>query len=170
MIREAKTPRWRIEVVLLGAFLLAACGRADAPASPDARRIVSLYPAATEILFALGVGDRVIARSKWCDHPPEVTALPALGDAVGTSAERVLALDPDLVLVGSHVQEETLAPLSTRVRIVRVTVDTTDDVRALVRKLAGLTGVPERGVDLENAILGRLAAVRKSLGTRDGVS
>jgi iron complex transport system substrate-binding protein len=170
LIRDAKPPRRRIEVVLLGAFLLAACGRADPPALTGARRIVSLYPAATEILFALGAGDRVVARSKWCDHPPEASALPILGDAVGTSAERVLALDPDLVLVGSRIQEETLAPLASRIRVVRVTVDTTDDVFALVTKLAWLAGVPERGRDLDLRIRVAMQEARHRVGRRDGVS
>ena len=89
LIRYAKTPRRRIEVVLLGALLLAACGRTDAPAPTGARRIASLYPASTEILFALGVGDRVIARSKWCDYPVAAQSLPALGDAVGPVDEFV---------------------------------------------------------------------------------
>src|SRR5262245_8535414 len=39
-------------------------------------RIVSLSPATTELLFDLGVGDRVVGRTRWCDYPPAVTAIP----------------------------------------------------------------------------------------------
>src|SRR2546426_10890156 len=47
-----------------------------------ARRIVSLSPAVTELLFALGAGDRVVGRTTWCDFPPAARAVPSLGDGL----------------------------------------------------------------------------------------
>src|SRR3954467_13518107 len=61
-------------------------------------RIVSLSPNTTETLFALGVGDRVVGRSRYCDHPPEAARIPVVGGYVDASLEAILALHPDLVV------------------------------------------------------------------------
>jgi iron complex transport system substrate-binding protein len=63
-----------------------------------ARRIVSLAPHATELLFAAGAGPAVVGVAAWSDHPREAATLPQVGDAHAIDLERVLALDPDLVV------------------------------------------------------------------------
>lgn len=63
------------------------------------QRIVSIAPAETEILFAIGAGDRVVADTKWCDWPLAARSLPKIGD-MNTSVEKVIAQRPDVV-VGS---------------------------------------------------------------------
>ena len=71
------------------------------PLPPPATRsrIVSLIPATTEILFALGVGDRVVGRTHWDGWPPEVLNVPDLGDGIRPSIETVLTARPDLVVL-----------------------------------------------------------------------
>src|SRR6202521_901027 len=74
--------RWAHRTHLAGLLaILAACGAAGggqgrAAIAGPARRIVSLSPAVTELLFALGAGDRVVGRTTWCDYPPEVRQVP----------------------------------------------------------------------------------------------
>jgi iron complex transport system substrate-binding protein len=65
----------------------------------EARRIVSLVPALTEMLFALGAGPRVVAVSSYDEFPPEVKSLPRVGALLDPDMERILALRPDLVVV-----------------------------------------------------------------------
>ena len=67
-----------------------------------ARRIVSIAPHLTELLFAAGAGDRVVAVSEWSDHPAAAKALPRIGDAVRLDLERIVALRPDLVVVWAN--------------------------------------------------------------------
>ena len=64
-----------------------------------ARRIITLAPFLTELVFSAGAGDRVVAVSAYSDYPPEAKALPQVGTAVSFSLERIAALGPDLVLV-----------------------------------------------------------------------
>jgi iron complex transport system substrate-binding protein len=80
-------------------FLVDASRAQDqAPASAP-RRIVSLVPAITEMLFAIGAGPQVIAVSSYDEFPPEVKALPKVGALIDPDTERILALRPDLVIV-----------------------------------------------------------------------
>jgi len=155
LIQCPKHTPGRIAVVLLGLMMLAACGADDVAPPTSAERIVSLYPCATEILFAIGAGECVVARSKWCDYPREALALPALGDAVGTNAESILAMEPDLVLVGSQMQEDALAPLAGRMRIERAIVDDTAGVIALIERLGELVGT-EASRGLSGSVAARL--------------
>ena len=62
-------------------------------------RIVSLVPAATEMLFAMGAGDRLVGVGSYDRYPPEVARLPRLGGLLDPDVERVLALKPDLAIV-----------------------------------------------------------------------
>lgn len=70
--------------------------RASAP-----QRIVSLIPATTEMLFAMGAGTRVVGVSNYDTFPPEVAAIEKVGGLVDPNVERLLALQPDLVIVYS---------------------------------------------------------------------
>ena len=65
----------------------------------EVRRIVSLVPALTEMLFALGAGPRVVAVSSYDEFPAEVKSLPKVGALLDPDMERILALRPDLVIV-----------------------------------------------------------------------
>ena len=79
--------------------LIVACHRPAVQEQKDAgaTRIVSLSPSTTEALFAIGAGPLVVGRSRYCDYPPEVEALPQIGGFVDPSYEAILALRPDLV-------------------------------------------------------------------------
>lgn len=68
-------------------------------AQPRPARIISIVPAATEILFAIGAGPRVVAVSSYDREPAEVSALPRVGALVDPNVERIFALGPDLVVV-----------------------------------------------------------------------
>jgi iron complex transport system substrate-binding protein len=63
-----------------------------------ALRIVSLAPHLTELAFAAGAGDRLVGVVRDSDFPPEARTIPEIGDAAGADYERILALQPDLVL------------------------------------------------------------------------
>jgi len=64
-----------------------------------ARRIASLQPTTTELLFAIGAGDRVVGRTAWCDAPLEARTVPSLGDGLSPNLEAIVAATPDLVLL-----------------------------------------------------------------------
>lgn len=94
-------------VVLAALFVSAAIverssppARSDLATTAGARpgRLVSITPATTEILFAIGAGDRVVGVTRYCDWPPEAKALPRIGEFNRPDVEAIVALRPDLIL------------------------------------------------------------------------
>ena len=85
----------------------AACRNAAPPAAAKGQRIVSLVPAVTEMLFAVGAGAQVVGVSSYDHFPPEVEKLPKVGALIDPDTERILSLRPDLVVVyGSRTDTE----------------------------------------------------------------
>jgi iron complex transport system substrate-binding protein len=85
-------------------------GRAiKVPANP--RRIVSIAPSMTEIIFLLGAGDRLVGRTDYCNYPPEAASVPSVGTLMNPGIEKIASLRPDLVVASDHFQKETLAAL-----------------------------------------------------------
>lgn len=62
-------------------------------------RVVSLIPATTELLFALGAGALLVGRTAWCDYPAQAAAVPNLGNGIEPNIEAVVGASPDLVLL-----------------------------------------------------------------------
>src|SRR5690606_31791721 len=85
-------------------------GRTGTP--EPARRIVSLAPHITELLFAAGAGDRIVGASAWSDHPEAARAIPRIGDSHAFDIERILALRPDLAVAwgAGHAPRPVAAP------------------------------------------------------------
>ena len=69
-------------------------------------RIVSLAPNLTEIVYAIGAGDRLVGDTEYCDYPPEAKSVAKIGDTMHPSIERIIALKPQLVLVSTASQLE----------------------------------------------------------------
>lgn len=67
-------------------------------------RIVSHVPSITEILFALGLGEKVVGVSEYCDFPEEAMSKPSVGNYFNPSIEKIVALEPDLVLTDGHIE------------------------------------------------------------------
>src|SRR4029077_10476589 len=91
-------------------------GRAVTLAAPP-RRVVSLSPSFTEILFALGAGDRVVGRTTWCDYPAAALSVPSVGDGLNPNVEAVAAQHPDLVVLYRSALDATAAAQLTRLGI-----------------------------------------------------
>jgi iron complex transport system substrate-binding protein len=87
----------------LGGVAMVGCSRRDRADSADAdraeaRRVVSVTPATTEALFAVGAGDRVVGRSRFCDWPAEAARVPVVGGYTDADLEAILGQTPDLVV------------------------------------------------------------------------
>src|SRR5213596_606667 len=119
-----------------------------------ARRIVSLSPAVTELLFALGAGDRVVGRTTWCDFPPAARAVPSVGDGLNPNIEAVSARRPDLVVLYRSALNETAAQQLARLGIAAAVVrqDRLEDLARAAGLVATLTGRGAAGASLARGI------------------
>lgn len=68
----------------------------------EAARVVTLSPHATELVWFAGGGSRLVGISSFSDFPKEITTLPVIGDAAGLDRERVISLQPDLLVYWSN--------------------------------------------------------------------
>lgn len=136
------------------------------PAAPG--RIVSLVPVATEILFALGEGYRLVGRSRWDDYPPEVSRIPDVGDAIRPSTEAVLARRPDLVILIGGPDNVRAAGELERLGVPHLTVlfNTLADLQRNIERLGHLVGRPERARTLWSEIEGDMESVRDTVAGR----
>ena len=135
-------------------------GRTVALAAP-ARRVVSLSPASTEILFALGAGPRLVGRTRYDDWPAEARAVPAVGEGIGPNVEAVAARRPDLVvLYASAANRAALSGLSALgIPVAVLKLDVSSDVVRAARRLGTLTGTADAADSLVAAFGDSLRAV-----------
>jgi iron complex transport system substrate-binding protein len=125
--------------VLVSAALATIDCRRDALAKRGARRLVSIAPNTTEMLFALGFGARVVGVSSLCDHPDEAKRRPRVGALDSLSLEAILSLEPDAIVGAPGAPPSLLQRLtSLGVRVVLSSVESIDDVRVMARAHAAL--------------------------------
>ena len=75
-------------------------------------KVISLAPAPTEILFAIGAGDQVIGVSEYCDYPEEALSKPKMGDFMNPNLELIVEQEPDVIFVAAGVQEDFINRLT----------------------------------------------------------
>ncbi len=131
-------------------------------------RVVSLAPSLTEVVFALGLGDRLVGVSSQCDYPEEAKRLPKMGSFVAPTVEAIVAARPDLVLAvpspGNRNPVEALRALGIDVLVVDPV--TLDDIRSMMITLAARLGRAEAGEELAAALDRRIDEVRRRVGDR----
>lgn len=107
-----------------------------------AERVVSLIPATTELLFAIGAGPQVVGRTRFDDWPPAALAVPSVGDGLDPDLEAVLAQRPDLVVLyrgaGTSTAVARLRSLGVPALLLRT--DRLSDVPRVARLLGAATG------------------------------
>ena len=105
-------------------------------------RIISLKPNLTEILFALGAGDKVVGVTQFCDYPAQVQSLPKVADYINVNVEKVLTLHPDLILTSEEnsSKKDILFLMQQGLRVEQLNFQTLSDIRASFLKLGALLG------------------------------
>jgi iron complex transport system substrate-binding protein len=126
------------------------------------RRIVSLAPNLTETIYALGLEDRLVGDTDYCDFPPEAQLKTKVGGAVNPSLEAIAALHPDLVLVTKNLNRlETVNALdSLGIPSYATDPHTVEAIIVSTKRLADLLGAPETGTALGKDMERRIAAIK----------
>ena len=132
-----------------------------AQAQQQPQRIISLVPAVTEILFALGAGDRVVGVGSFDRFPPEVEKLPRVGALLDPDLERILSLRPDLVAVYGSQADLRKQLERAGVPLFAYSHAELADVTTTIRTLGDRVGAADQATALVQDIERRIAAVRQ---------
>lgn len=123
-------------------------------------RIISIAPSNTEILYALGLEDRVMAVTKYCDYPPEAKEKPNIGGYTTPNIEEIIALSPDLILATSKHEEKIIPQLEQRgLTVFALAPETLDDILASIKLIGEVTGKEQEAADLLAEMQGRIEAM-----------
>ncbi len=123
-------------------------------------RIVSLAPGFTETLFAIGAGDRVVGRTDFCDAPPAALEIESVGGLVTPSIEKIVSLEPDLVLVIRGTPADVVDALRRAgLPVIARDMHTLSDVLAGIRDVGRYLGMESEADALGDELEARRAAV-----------
>lgn len=136
--------------------------------APDSapRRIVSLVPAITEMLFATGAGPQVVAVSSFDEFPAEVKSLPKVGALLDPDTERILSLRPDLVIVYGSQSDLQMQLERARIRTFSYRHGGMAATLGTIRDLGAATGHRQESEALVSSLQARLDAVRNRVKGR----
>lgn len=143
----------------VGGFLLALALAYVAFASGVPLRIVSTAPSITEILFALGLGDRVVGVSEYCRYPEAARQKPRIGSYLTPNPEVILSMRPDIVFV-EEVSSRAMAALpAVGFRKVELRHRSIADIYKSIEIIATAAGEPAAGMELRQRLQNQLAQI-----------
>jgi len=140
-------------------------GRTVTLANLAPQRIISLAPSNTEILYALGLSDRIVGVSDFSDYPPEAKSKPSVGAYDTPNLEKIIAMNPDLVLA-TEIHQTTIIPLleSHGITVVALSPQTLDDVLTSITLIGKATGTVKEAAKLNATMQKRIKAVTDKTG------
>jgi ABC-type Fe3+-hydroxamate transport system substrate-binding protein len=157
---------WR-RVAVLAVLAVTLAFPAGVRAEP-ARRIVSLAPVTTEMLYALGAGPRIVGVSEYSDYPAAAARLPVVATYATVDAERIVRLHPDLIvgIASQDAQVRDLRRAGLDVRLLRD--DALDDVAPNISALGRWTGEERAAAALNASLSSQTAALRREVRPKRG--
>lgn len=171
-VRDEPRPSRRSLLGATLALFVVACRGAEKKPSEDtskagfvAKRVVSLGPATTEALFALGAGPITVGRSRFCDKPVEALALPQVGGFTDPNLESILALRPDLVtgVRGPAGNAIVLALEAHKIRTYFPETESKAQIVSLLRGLGDLTATRAKADELVATLEADLGRIRSAI-------
>jgi iron complex transport system substrate-binding protein len=128
-------------------------------------RVVSLAPANTEIVYALGLGERVVGVTTFDDYPPQVKDVPKVGDFTNPNLEAIAGAKPDIVLVTGGVQADVLSKLEKLgAKVLVVDPQSLDGVSRAIVTLGVALGAQKAAGATADKMAADLAAIRAAVG------
>jgi iron complex transport system substrate-binding protein len=138
-----------------GLLLLAAVLSAALP-----QRIVSTAPSITELLYALGLGDRVVGVTRFCRYPPEARWKPKIGDYTSPNLEAIAALRPDLVIVQTNPVHLADRLGRLKLRVLEIDQENIAAIYRSIHEVGAATGTGNVATLLIDSIRDALAKIR----------
>ncbi|MFB3776634.1 MAG: ABC transporter substrate-binding protein [Bryobacteraceae bacterium] len=125
------------------------------------KRIVSTAPSLTEMLYALGLGDRVVGVTTFCHYPLEATRKPKIGNYLRPDVEAILALRPDLVVAEKSMIRQAMSLPRLKLKVLEVDDATIPGICESLRTIGRAAGVEAKAESLSAGILSDLEEIRR---------
>ena len=134
------------------------------------KRIVSLSPSNTEIIFALGAGDRLVGVTEYCNYPKEAKDIDKVGGFSDPNIERIVSLKPDIAFVAGSFQDETITKLeSLGITVFLVDAKSLTGVLENIETVGTILGEMEMTVEVTGKMRAKIndieSALKKASGT-----
>lgn len=127
-------------------------------------RIVSLAPSATEILFELGLGDKLVGRTRFCNYPEEVKDIPNVGGWLDIDYKKIDHIKPDLILTSTFVQDKIVEELKSKgYKILHFDPITLDDVMESILSMGKVFGVYDKAVLIVDKMKAKIISIKSKL-------
>lgn len=125
------------------------------------QRIVSLAPSLTELLFALGLADRIVGVTNWCKYPPEALKKTKVGGYINSSLEQIVALAPDLVVATRGTPQTFMQSLrGSGIKVFAVDQTTLHQIETSMIVIGHLCGAADKGRQIAGSISSLADSVR----------
>lgn len=130
------------------------------------QKIVSLAPATTEILFAIGADDQLVGVSEYCDYPEEALEKPKMGDFMNPNFELILESEPDLIFVAAGEQEDFIQRLTELgIKVIVLDADNVEQVLQNITTAGKITGHQDKAQQLVGELEARIEEVKSKVTT-----
>ncbi len=132
-------------------------------------RLLSLAPSNTEILFALGLGDRIVGVTDFCDFPEEAKEKEKVGGFADPNIEKILSLEPDLIFAVSGLQDTAVERLRDEgLNVFVVNPKTVDELTDVIRRVGKVADVADSAGELAGELEARISAVKEKVAEATG--
>ncbi len=150
-VRPTRLRSWLCSATVLAASLFAVVPQ----------RIVSTAPSITEVLFALGLGNRVVGVSNFCHYPPEAEKIRKVGDYIRPDLETIVSLRPDLVIIQTNPVRLADRLHAVHLNVLEVNQNNLEAIYQSIRQVGAAAGVQDRATKLIASMQTALAAIRR---------
>ncbi len=128
------------------------------------QKIVSLSPSCTEILYALGQGDKMVGVSTWCTYPEEAAEVEQVGDTYSVSVERIIELDADVVFVSGGTAAESVDALNAAgINVYSTGAKNVDEIYESIENIGAIVDASDKANEVVTGMKNQLADLEEKL-------
>ncbi len=129
----------------------------------EPQRIISVAPNVTELIYALGKGDKLVGRTDYCDYPQEATKVESIGSLTDPNIEKIIELKPDVVIASTHFKDDVakkLGDLGIKV-VVLYNSEDFDGVYNSVNTLGQILNAGDKAKEVVTTIQNKVKDIKK---------
>ena len=134
----------------------------------EPERIVSLAPNITEMVYALGLSDKLVGRTDYCIYPEEVNKVQSIGDLMNPNIEKIMELEPDVIISSSLLTEEYQNKFKElKIQVINIAdTDSFEGVYNSIKSMGKLFNVEEKAAEVINSIKDKVAEVEGKVASK----